>query len=195
MQNIHKCECGCGMPTAAAPRSRKELGWIKGHPLKYVVGHSKRRRVRIGPRGTAWCNGTCQSFKPVRDFAKSKRNRNRLQGVCRKCSATIAKKYRKHHRVALIAHTRRHNLKRHFGITPDVYNSMFSAQNGLCALCGNPETALYKGNRRRLAVDHDHTTGKIRGLLCTRCNNGIGAFGDSINLLKTAISYLQKHRS
>jgi hypothetical protein len=69
-------------------------------------------------------------------------------------------------------------------------------QEGLCAICGKPETAQGKHSVvKSLAVDHDHETGEIRGLLCSRCNNGIGHFGDNVELMKKAIEYLEKHRS
>lgn len=78
-------------------------------------------------------------------------------------------------------------FKRMYGIALDDYNRMFTEQGGLCAICrGECKTG------RRLAVDHCHTTGKVRGLLCGRCNQGIGAFLDKTALLDAAIKYLSK---
>jgi hypothetical protein len=79
-----------------------------------------------------------------------------------------------------------------YGITPDQYIQMMFDQNGLCAICEGPETHLIKGKLPLLAVDHDHETGKVRGLLCSRCNNGIGHFKDSPTLLQRAASYVEK---
>jgi len=85
-------------------------------------------------------------------------------------------------------------LKRRFGITPEEYGNLYRIQNGLCKICGNPETKIHRstGDIQRLAVDHEHNSGKIRGLLCTSCNLGIGNFKDSTVLLKKAIEYLNR---
>ena len=82
------------------------------------------------------------------------------------------------------------HLKKHYGITLEWYNEQHEKQNGLCAICGKPETAVVRGNRISLAVDHCHETGKVRGLLCRACNNAIGAFNHDINVLNKAIAYL-----
>ena len=62
-----------------------------------------------------------------------------------------------------------------YGLTPAEYECMLEAQNYVCALCGQPETQRCKGTLRPLAVDHDHQTGEIRGLLCGLCNLALGA--------------------
>lgn len=80
-------------------------------------------------------------------------------------------------------------LRREFGITPQQYEAMHAAQNGLCAVCQKPETKVTTGTCR-LAVDHDHETGKVRGLLCANCNVGIGCFFDDPALLEAAAAYL-----
>lgn len=76
------------------------------------------------------------------------------------------------------------------------YEKMLKDQNELCKICNKPETMLSNGKTKvlkRLAIDHCHTTGKVRGLLCHRCNTGIGGFYESIDLLNFAIDYLKKH--
>lgn len=71
---------------------------------------------------------------------------------------------------------------------------LHDSQNGLCAICNKPETAFMKTKTMFLAVDHDHATGEVRGLLCTNCNNGLGRFNDNIELLQKAIQYIEKSR-
>jgi len=83
---------------------------------------------------------------------------------------------------------RRCYLKRKFGITPEQYDLMFTMQNGYCAICNIHQSKL----KYRLAVDHCHTTGKVRGLLCSACNKALGVFNDSITTLNVAIKYLEK---
>jgi hypothetical protein len=73
-----------------------------------------------------------------------------------------------------------------YGITDQQYREMLVEQNGKCAICKKPPTD------RRLAVDHCHTTGKVRGLLCMKCNTGLGHFEDNLKFLEEAQEYLRK---
>ena len=85
--------------------------------------------------------------------------------------------------------TRKARLKYRYGITPEEYDEMLAAQGGVCLVCG--------GNRmptRRLAVDHNHETGRIRGLLCVPCNSMIGFAEDGPDLLGKALLYLHDRR-
>ena len=81
------------------------------------------------------------------------------------------------------------NLKRRYGIGLHEYNLMLTEQKGKCACCGIHQNEL----TQKFAVDHDHDTGLIRGLLCSLCNTGIGKLGDNIEGLMRALNYLEKH--
>jgi hypothetical protein len=81
-----------------------------------------------------------------------------------------------------------------YGIDEVDYNKLLEEQNGVCAICRLPESAAQKGKLLRLAVDHDHKTGRIRGLLCHRCNRGLGLAKDSIELFRNAADYLRKYK-
>lgn len=76
-------------------------------------------------------------------------------------------------------------LKRKFGISLSEYEDMLVKQSGVCAICGKPEQT-----DRSLAVDHCHETGFVRGLLCVKCNTGMGNLGDNVEILQKAIDYL-----
>lgn len=69
-----------------------------------------------------------------------------------------------------VTRIRSNALKRLYGITVEDYDRIVSAQGNLCAICGRPETKTYKGRQKRLCVDHDHGTGKFRGVVCANCN-------------------------
>lgn len=86
-------------------------------------------------------------------------------------------------------HTRRGNLKSRFGITVEEYTSMFNSQQGCCSICNKHQSDF----RRNFAVDHCHITGKVRGLLCVNCNTAIGKLNDNPELLRSALSYLEKY--
>jgi hypothetical protein len=85
---------------------------------------------------------------------------------------------------------RKSYLKCTYNLSLDEYNKKLQEQSHKCAVCGIDETELTS----KLHVDHNHTTGKIRDLLCTNCNTGIGMFKENIDNLAKAISYLEKHK-
>lgn len=85
------------------------------------------------------------------------------------------------------------DLRKAFGITLADYNRMLEAQGHVCAICKQPEVEIRKGKLQSLGVDHCHSTGAVRGLLCIACNGGIARFKDRTDLLQSAIAYLQKH--
>jgi hypothetical protein len=82
-----------------------------------------------------------------------------------------------------------------YRLSPDKYAALHEAQGGLCAICREPETRVVRGAREpsRLAVDHHHQTGEVRGLLCWRCNTAIGNFRDNPAFLRAGIAYLERH--
>ena len=82
---------------------------------------------------------------------------------------------------------RERKLKSRYGITIEEYNRLLKKQRGRCAICKLSEDE----HTNSLAVDHCHSTGNIRGLLCARCNTGIGMLKDNIEVLKSAITYLE----
>lgn len=88
------------------------------------------------------------------------------------------------------AQWRKNRLRYVYGITVEQYNEMLERQGGLCAVCREEETRTMKGTVKALAVDHDHETGAVRGLLCHDCNTGLGMFGDDPGRLLAATDYL-----
>lgn len=78
-------------------------------------------------------------------------------------------------------------IRRMYGITLEQYNQLLALQGGGCAICGRTQ----EPDGRRLAIDHCHTTGNVRGILCNNCNNGLGSFGDNIGGMLKAIDYLK----
>jgi len=90
-------------------------------------------------------------------------------------------------------------VKRAFGLTPEAYKALLDAQGGVCAICRKAETARNVNKQsgvriKRLSVDHDHKTNKIRGLLCQHCNHTLGKMDDDPARLRAAADYLEKHQ-
>ncbi len=84
----------------------------------------------------------------------------------------------------------RAHLRHKFGMTVEDYYRMVEAQGNRCAICGQPEQVTRNSKIKRLAVDHDHRTGVVRGLLCQACNVGLGGFKDDPNLVLAAAFHL-----
>lgn len=133
---------------------------------------------------------TCGEEKPLDQYHKMKKAKDGLQHFCKPCNNQIqrdrrAKKLDQHQ-----AYMKNWQLQNKYGITLDDYNTMAQSQEGLCAICRQPQRG---GNdrTRELVVDHDHVTGKVRGLLCTSCNRGLGFFGDRAELLRNAADYIE----
>jgi hypothetical protein len=79
-------------------------------------------------------------------------------------------------------------MKQQYGITVEDYDVMLTSQNGGCAICGAEKPG---GRTRYFAVDHCHATGDVRGLLCTKCNRGLGLFNDDTGRMERAVKYLK----
>jgi hypothetical protein len=121
--------------------------------------------------------GICQVVKPLDDFYAAKRNRYGRNYQCKPCSMTYSRVF---------------HFKK-FGITEAEYWELWKKQDGKCRICTASFSSQHNGSTgrmRRLSIDHCHTTGKIRGLLCSKCNTGIGLFDDRPDLLSKAIEYL-----
>jgi len=86
------------------------------------------------------------------------------------------------------------DFRKKYGIDFAEYQRMLNEQNGVCACCERPESRLTdNGDLRMLSVDHNHTTGAVRGLLCSNCNLVLGYACDDVTVLQKAIGYLRKH--
>lgn len=109
----------------------------------------------------------------------------------RKTDPEYAEKIRARDRLRPREQLKNKRLNQFYGITLDEYNKMREEQNFSCPICGKHEDNCGK---HKLVVDHCHTTGKVRQLLCAQCNAGIGHLKESESILTSAIAYLRKHR-
>lgn len=156
--------------------------------------HSLRTAVK--PYAENWgesgrrCTG-CQVWKVWAKFSRLKQGHNGFNPRCKEC---VNKKIRSSRRVN-VDHARRAererkgrtgaNYKARYGIDREEFERMARAQLGACSICGNDE--------KRLVVDHNHSTGKVRDLLCDRCNRAVGVVEEP-GMLEKLLAYLDKHR-
>lgn len=129
------------------------------------------------------CN-KCDTTKPLSEFHKNKNKKDGHASTCKACNNARVRldKRGKYNPV----NDRRKHLLRTYGITPEQYDVMLEEQGHVCAICKRPERI--KG--RNLCVDHCHSTGKVRGLLCNACNIALGKLEDNLESIKAAIRYL-----
>ena len=119
----------------------------------------------------------CGRIKAYADFYL-KNTSGRLSSACKECDKDRAWRFK---------------LKNAYNMTEEQYNEIHEYQQYGCAICGKPEG---ENNRRtRLTVDHCHTTGVVRGLLCHNCNSALGLLGDDTDRFERAIIYLRESKS
>lgn len=99
------------------------------------------------------------------------------------------KEWRDKNKEYYLSRRRTDHLRYKYNITDEEYESIWEEQEGKCAVCGTPEKDL----DRKLFIDHCHNTGAIRGLLCGKCNSGLGFFNDSVSLITKAAKYLEAY--
>lgn len=132
----------------------------------------------------------CGEERPVADF-RLKSRIVRRRPTCRECesAANLARYHsRPETKLANQRASRKHYLKKLYGLTLDQYDAMLKARDSRCDICGEHEE-----QDRALAVDHCHTSGKVRGLLCQACNTAIGKLRDDPALIRKAASYVERH--
>lgn len=134
---------------------------------------------------------SCKEAKPLTAFHKTVgRNGPSRMGLCGACRSAKLRAYRledpsKERAIRLASKN-----KCLYGLTREQINAMYDAQGGVCKICGKPDTT----QKKRLHIDHCHTTGVVRGLLCQPCNLMLGQAKDNVETLARAIAYLNGSR-
>src|SRR4051812_15117577 len=140
-------------------------------------GHRPECKVCTAARRKRWYDQNRErEIERVRRWARA--NPERVRATAEAAKASGRKKQT----------DRRSYLKRKYGVTPEWYDQTLEAQGGGCAICGRPPR-----DDISLHVDHDHTTGKLRKLLCFPCNNLLGDVADDAARLRSAAEYLERH--
>jgi hypothetical protein len=114
----------------------------------------------------------CKIYKPISEFNKNKEIH--VHAICIECGKKRSNTYHK----SIYRYAK-------YGITKEDFDKLFKTQEGKCPIC---ITEL----KEEIHIDHDHLTGQVRGILCGKCNKGLGQFNDDIESLTNAIKYLKK---
>jgi len=127
--------------------------------------------------GKNYCS-ICKTHKTPDSFALQTQKKSRRKSYCYECQNI-------------------QNRVRTYNITEQEYLCILASQDNKCAICDVIFDAAKRGsgNRGKPNIDHDHATGKVRELLCSSCNHGLGCFRDNKNTLGKAMAYLTKHKS
>ena len=139
--------------------------------------------IKFIPKDAKTCS-RCKEEKPIDFFGKRKDRPGKYRSECRECYNKDRDVEKYNHRYK--DYRRNWHLTKHYNITLEDYNQMFADQEGRCGICGTHQTECKKA----LAVDHNHETNEVRGLLCDPCNLGLGKLGDNVEGLEQAMRYL-----
>lgn len=147
--------------------------------------YQKRSRFDNADPGKKWCS-KCEQDLPLVDFAADKNSPTGRSGYCRSCNRAYQKTRFEARKAGRPWHAK--HIHRTYGLTVEEYERLLASQGGVCAICGGPQTG------KNWHVDHDHATGKVRGILCSGCNTGLGAMRDDPAILRAAGDYLERAR-
>jgi hypothetical protein len=132
----------------------------------------------------------CGEQKPLSEFHKDKTAKMGIRSICKKCYSSFHANYYENNTKKVKEKNKKQWLKRKYNMEVTEFERIKTSQNSCCGIC---KTKLEDGHL--VHVDHDHKTGKVRGILCRWCNTGLGNFKDSLSSLKSALSYLEKYSS
>lgn len=191
------------------PPEKRCHGCGKVKPLDQFPKRGRCRECK-GKPPDAWPESkrcpACKEVKPISEFTGQHREQRGGKWYWTYCRCCNSGKCREQLRKRIAsgkarADNRRRYKKRRwerllaqYGVTQEQYEKMESDQCGLCVICRQPETKTYKGVLCRLVVDHDHKTGKVRGLLCRSCNVAIGNLKDDPEVAQRATDYLRSNK-
>jgi len=129
----------------------------------------------------------CNHLKHISEYHNRAIAKDGKAYRCKSCDAIARNKWRVNNIDRAKRSDREKLLKNRYNISLKEYETLLEKQNFTCAICGQQDPT------KSLAVDHDHITGNIRGLLCSSCNRGLGLLGDSVEAIKDVLKYLETH--
>lgn len=178
---------------AAKYKSRIEKRKKLGLSVR-AIGNTQSRILK--EQGLHYCP-RCELVKPITDFSTIK-VKGGIASHCKSCCNELGeersirddvKQQRHDYYESRKRKARDRALRKKFGITIDDYESLLALQNNVCAICGKIDKS------KSLAVDHDHNTGQVRSLLCSRCNPAVGFLLEDFDLIEKVLEYVKKWKA
>jgi hypothetical protein len=208
------CRCKNILPLDSFSKERAVEGGLSRRcklccmALNKVAREKRKTKPKILVGATKKCNH-CGDFLPFADFHRNLDTRDGFDKICRRCKAekgrartlSLTEEQRKRLRdrgrerartEPYRARTRERRFQRLYGVTTDWVSETRTKQGGACAICRTRPSESH--GISGLHLDHCHSTNKVRGLLCSLCNKGLGSFKDSIDLLLSAGAYLEQYQ-
>lgn len=187
MENVFKCyTCKKIKELSYFPKNKTEKNGITGRCKDCKDDYYNKLKLVVYPENFVKECYNCNEKKLLKDFYNKIHGKYCRDNFCKKCRREDVEKNK--------SKNKNTELKRVYNISLEEYNNILKIQNNVCAICQNPEFSkdALSGKERLLSVDHCHSTGKVRGLLCNKCNRGLGFFQDNEILLVKAAEYLKK---
>lgn len=178
----------------------QKRGWIKEATVHMIKKEICTEAKRLALQNLGKCR-ICTKVKDLNLFNKSSKTVTGYRKECKDCHLIETNKWRNDNRASVNLNNRKrakrnpdkfreYSLKSNYNLTLEKYNLMRKNQDYRCGICKTEESKLI----RKLNVDHCHSSGKVRELLCDKCNRGLGHFNDNIDLLNEAITYIKKYK-
>ena len=170
---------------------------IRAYMKRYYREHSERTPMVAGATRESKRCPSCVVDKVRSEFSirQSGPRKGHLSGYCKSCAVEKNRLCAQRDPSLYERVERPSKLKSLYGITVEDYDRMLAEQRGGCAICGSADAKHRKYTRAKVAafsVDHDHTTGKVRGLLCSSCNRALGLINDNPDVAARMVSYLSR---
>lgn len=180
--------CAVSQPRSAFQKDRRAVNGLR-MPCKECIhalrpqGTKRKRSVIEVAEGFSLCN-RCGEVLPLSDFYKQPNRKRGVAAYCKACNYIVNRANPKI-RTGLV----RSHFKRRYGMTLEERAAMIAEQDGRCSICADPFTTT-----RSTHLDHDHTTGNLRAVLCRRCNLTLGFAHDDPDLLRKMADYIEYHK-
>lgn len=144
----------------------------------------------------------CKVTKPLGEFYNATHHKDGKTSQCKQCTDRKNKEWESRNKDKVREYRKQADFRRRdyragehlfrtYGLTKSEYTNLLTKQQGLCAICKREESGVLRGSKRRMGVDHNHKTGRIRGLLCDDCNTGIARLQESPEILRIAARYVE----
>ena len=188
----------------------KEKKWKKNCPkCNKIIFYKSRKQMFVSTNKNSLCKSCirdivriidgkikcrgCNILKEVKEFYPNRQIKCGRDTFCKECRNKIQRESSKSNPRRI----KSQHLRNKYKIGIEEYEIMLNNQNGVCAICHLPETKKLYNNLNKtfsLTVDHCHSTNKIRGLLCQKCNTALGLFRENIEIIKSSIEYIKKNQ-